>query len=296
LIENYPKDIKTVELAKSVGKETRKDVNRDIYALEKEGKVEKVNISPPTWRAVKEQMPKLIDIKEIDFKERRTSGNKKEKLLKSPVEESAPGNSIDECLNALSQIPNLLLPKRDEIYHENRSYSNPHQLSTDEILAIRYFTYGCGKTEMEKSTYLYFHLNKALQSKDPEQIKVWNPFVKFLESALAKVPDTKQIAYRGIPTKEELPNYTSNRDINWIGFTSMSSKKEKATKFSGNEGIVFEIEMLNGKDISEYSMYPKENEFLLPRNQSFVVKETLKTDDGFKIVKLLQRDTNAHVY
>jgi len=50
ILKNSDKAIPTLELAKRVGFVMKNDVNRDLYALEKEGKIEKETKIPP-WRA-----------------------------------------------------------------------------------------------------------------------------------------------------------------------------------------------------------------------------------------------------
>ena len=73
--------------------------------------------------------------------------------------------------------------------------------------------------------------------------------------------------------------------IHWSGFTSSTTDIKTAKFFAGNSKVIFEIEIKNGKDIQNYSMFKKEKEILLSPNIHFIVKEHRK-ENGYLYVCL----------
>jgi len=70
-------------------------------------------------------------------------------------------------------------------FHQNNS-SNNDKLNGDDIIVL-------GAIQQ-----LHFYLNEALQSNDKKRISAWNDYISFLQSALAKLPDTAIVTYIGV--------------------------------------------------------------------------------------------------
>lgn len=148
--------------------------------------------------------------------------------------------------------------------------SNPFDLSFEEIFAIVTFT-----VENDADS-LYLNLNNYLRTKDRSQLEVWKGYLTYFLQALSKIPDTKMQVYRGIRTGDAAiaetieQNYSAGRNIKWYGFSSTSTDYSVAFNFVREQGYVFEINVLSGKDIRSYSLY-SEGEILLLPNRPMVV-------------------------
>lgn len=88
-------------------------------------------------------------------------------------------------------------------------------------------------------------------------------------SGLRKLPPHNGIVYRGTVSPEIIKKeYYQGREIYWSSFSSTSKDEEVAKRFSGHEGVVFKIKVMNAKDISYFSAFA-EKEVLLPPSISF---------------------------
>ncbi len=81
------------------------------------------------------------------------------------------------------------------------------------------------------------------------------------------------------------------KGLNLAGYTSTTSDKNMAKNFmEGKPGrdVHIEIEAKKGVDLSKYSKYPKEKEFLLDHNSKFKVSEIIKHPNGSHTVRMKQ--------
>merc|ERR1711971_443774 len=106
---------------------------------------------------------------------------------------------------------------------------------------------------------------------------------------------THGIYYRGAMSKSRKhadweKEYADGQNVTWNTFTSTTKTRELAQKFTNfQNGVVFEINVVNGYDISAYSLWRGEQEVLLPPGSRFVVlDEPVKTHAGYLLIRLKQ--------
>jgi len=101
-------------------------------------------------------------------------------------------------------------------------------------------------------------------------VAVWAPYVKVMLSALAKMPQLAPgIYYRGRTDTftSQRKIYTAGREVVWAGFTSVSVSIDQAGYLAGWEnGTVYELSLIDVRDISSVSFYPQEREGILVTN------------------------------
>eukprot|EP00759_Apiculatamorpha_spiralis_P046900 PhF_6_TR42956/c0_g1_i1/m.65345 len=129
----------------------------------------------------------------------------------------------------------------------------------------------------------------ALSEEKEKALNYVRPFVEglqtFLLECLPTVGDLE--TYRGI----DLPVarlYITGQNFVWSAFSSTSRLPRVAMDFAKvtlRQGSFFQLNVSSGRDISMFSMFPKEAEVLLPVNTAFVVgnrlSETLLLQSGF---------------
>jgi len=214
-------------------------------------------------------------------------------ILKMSVILSGPKPVLPllQDLEKLLQLPsmiklNLILEECLEWY-EGWKWDddlNPYGLTQDEALAIVLYTHDLYKNGTKEQNF-YYQLNEMLRRRNNEEMNVWSGYLYFILSALKKFPDVTTTVFRGIPAncKEGIQkNYKQNRPIHWSGFSSATKEEEIAKTFAGPNGILFRIQVFNGKEINQCSFVPNEKEILLSPNMKFKVTNSLHLEvDGF---------------
>jgi len=88
-----------------------------------------------------------------------------------------------------------------------------------------------------------------------------------LMKGLRALPYYWGIVWRGRPHKledEEFKNFAPGSLVQWFAFSSTSKQKEKTLAFMGSGAqTLFKIHCINGRSISNLSLYPIEDEVLL---------------------------------
>ncbi|UJR32402.1 hypothetical protein I4U23_019864 [Adineta vaga] len=157
-------------------------------------------------------------------------------------------------------------------------------LTVDESSSIMLYT-------LEKGQYkpaFYVVLNQTLQEKNREKLRPWFLYLRLVMNALAKLPPTTcRIIYRAI-NRDLMQDYPKDLPVTWWGFTSCTSTLDVLQKFLGDNGsgTIFNIEFDSGKDISQHSYFPDENEILLYPARQFTVISSLKTGKQNRTIHL----------
>jgi hypothetical protein len=116
-------------------------------------------------------------------------------------------------------------------------------------------------------------------------------YTYYIHSALRKLPNYKGVVYRGNRTvgivKKE---YYAGCIIFWSGFTSTTVDINVAQTFAGQDGVVFRINVSNGKVIAALSVLGGEKEVLLLPNAGLVVSKEMHTElaDGKQYLDLVE--------
>jgi hypothetical protein len=143
---------------------------------------------------------------------------------------------------------------------------------------------------------IYFALNNALRSRkvDPGPYRRWRGFLFFLMRAIDRLPAFSGTVFRGgnkgVDQTTVRQQYQPGRVIQWAAFSSTSRSLEAVRPFvKKDEGVIFKIKVVSGRDIGAYSYFPKESEVLLSPNTQFTVtSEVYKDNEGFTCVDLAE--------
>jgi len=151
-------------------------------------------------------------------------------------------------------------------------YPSEHGLSCDESAAVYLYT-----MEADANS-LYRVLNKTLRDEDRSKVKPWFAYLKLFDEAVSKLPTAKQCLWRGVPGNIS-KDYTKNEMQIWWNITSCSSSVDIVKSFLDPKkaSTLIMIEAIKAKDLSGYTMYPSEKEFILIMGTKLRVK-----DQGFK--------------
>jgi len=140
------------------------------------------------------------------------------------------------------------------------------------------------------------------------QLNNWIPFIYFLICGLNKLENTNTTVYRALdkPLSQLSKQYQLGKSICWVSFTSTSLDKTIMNSFiskNKKEGTFLQINVIEGKDISEFSLFPNEKELLLLPNSQFVVDEVISSQmkkmmslpDSIDWIILSQKLTPIHL-
>ena len=176
--------------------------------------------------------------------------------------------------------------------------------SPDEALAIVAYTFDLRPGFMsddetgEGCDNFYYQLNIILRKRStmaPHTMVLLRPYMYYMSTGLKRLPkQSGVIGYRGIPSacvdlvREK---YESGTVVHWSDFTSVFKSLGVARQFAGPEGVIFRVQIHDGRCVKDFSFLPNEDEILLSPNSKFVVTASLVADPdgmGFLFVDLTQ--------
>jgi len=191
--------------------------------------------------------------------------------------------SLEKALQPVeSQIEEL--PYFIKLAKKHCNFPNKHGLSKDQSAAIYIYT-----MEWSGDT-LYRVLNRALRLENRSALKIWFPYLKLFDTALDLLPTVKEVVWRGVPL-DIGKNYTKNQIFTWWPVSSCSSSVDVIEEFLNDQtsSTLFLIEAINGKQVSGYTEFEKEDEIILKIGTEFRVKANpLKRSDGSHTVHLVE--------
>ncbi|CAF1638317.1 unnamed protein product [Adineta ricciae] len=166
-------------------------------------------------------------------------------------------------------------------------FEDDHHLTADEAASILLYT-----LEWEpRHKSFYAILNTTLQAANRQLLKPWFLFLRLIITSLAKLPSesVNLVVYRGV--KLDLSaQYSTSTIVTWWGFSSCTKSVNVLSneEFLGQTGTrtLFNIECHSAKSIKKYSLFPEEEEVLLPPARQFQVIGCLNSGHGLHIVQL----------
>ena len=190
--------------------------------------------------------------------------------------EDSPVLTLEESVKKLiSLVPRVM----DYVTTAKKKFNQHSSLLTrDESAAIYLYTIS--------GTSFFESLNKALRTEDRNTLKPWFPFLKLFITALEKLPSVRATVWRGINFDDTLTFVDDEIHI-WWSFNSCSEDVSAVKSFLGDSGTLFAIEVIDGKNIAEFSAMPDEKEVVLMPGTRIKRKcESLSIDDRFFILHL----------
>lgn len=147
--------------------------------------------------------------------------------------------------------------------------------------------------DREKS--VYYILNKALRAKVRANVKPWRDYIWLLLNALKLLPAASSVmVFRGMKVGAETlgDDYANDEEFVWSGFSSTATTVDVMQTFMGTEGprTLFTLELTEsvGRDLRDFSLFPSENEILLPPNMQFEVVSRFDAGNGLTMVQCKQ--------
>jgi hypothetical protein len=166
-------------------------------------------------------------------------------------------SALHHLLSDISQLDKYI-----EYAKKNCNRSSTYGLTHDESAAIYLYTI---EWDGGNSQSLYFMFNNALRSGNRSEKKRWSPYLKLLVTALMKFPSIEISVWRNL--KEDVSkNYPKDKRFTWPNVTSCSRNVNEVIQCFWNlngQNTLFNISVINGKDISAYSQYAREQEVVL---------------------------------
>jgi len=185
--------------------------------------------------------------------------------------------SVQELVPLVPHVMNYVITA-------NKKFNRHSSLLTrDESVAIYVYTI--------PDISFFRSLNEALRNEDRNALKPWFSFLKLFITALEKLPSVKTTVWRGINFDDTLTFVDDEIHI-WWSFNSCSVDVSVVKPFLGDCGTLFAIEVINGKNIAEFSAIPDEQEVvLMPGTRIKRKNEPLSIDDRIFILHLEEIDS-----
>ncbi|CAD8211322.1 unnamed protein product [Paramecium octaurelia] len=110
------------------------------------------------------------------------------------------------------------------------------------------------------SNRLYKQLNEDLMN---NSYRKWIKYLKCLFDGLKSSEYYGGKGFRGIKNYQNIQHYEIKKIVQWRNIQAISLRQEVAMNFSNSQGMIFEIEILSSKIISQVSEYPTEQEVIM---------------------------------
>jgi hypothetical protein len=176
-----------------------------------------------------------------------------EKANHSPIfgYEDSPMLTLEE---AVEKIIPLVSHVMDYVATAKKKYNRHSDLLTrDESAAIYLYS---------MSTPFFSCLNETLRAENRHALKPWFAFLKLFITALEKLPSTKNIVWRGV--SGDVGSIFADNNVHiWWSVNSCSLDPSIIQSYLDDNGTLFAIHTIHGKDISAFSAISDEREVLL---------------------------------
>jgi hypothetical protein len=229
------------------------------------------------WSDNQEQAHRICDVSE----------EHKKKMLPIQGYAEMPLVTLEKAVEPLV----LVVPQVKQMVWTVKSNckSPSDNLSSDESASIMLYTMGWPPP----NDSFYIILNKTLCNEDRSLLKPWFLYLKLIITALSKIPSEQCRLNRGVK-KDISADYPRGKTFVWWGFSSCTSSIHVLENelFLGKTGMrtLFQIDCHSGKDISQHSMYKKEDEILLLPARQFKVVSCLNAGNGLNIIQIKEID------
>ena len=167
-------------------------------------------------------------------------------------------------------------------------------LSADECTAIVLYT----MEEIPREDSLYYAMNAALRAKHRGEVRPWRDYIWLLLHALKKLPPvSKSVVFRGCRQSPADLNLelTDGFDFTWSSFSSTATTQGVMETFVGTSGsrtlLTLELTEPIARSVTDFSLFPSENEVLLPPNVCFETVSHFDAGHGLIMLQCRQSET-----
>lgn len=157
--------------------------------------------------------------------------------------------------------------------HSKRVLKKFPSMRPDYVIAIILYT----MEDIPRENSLYFAMNAVLRAQNRALVRPWRDFIWLLLHALRELPACEvAVVMRGcamIPSALGVDEEGS--EFVWSAFSSTATKINVMESFLGSSGpcTMFQLTLTEpiARDIQAFSLFPQENEAILPPNVKFEV-------------------------
>jgi hypothetical protein len=205
------------------------------------------------------------------------------------------GNAIRAACPQIDTIVSDCVSKMQELKWVS---GLPAKLPEDAVVALAAYSHDHGAG---REGNVYFELNNALRKRGKDDrdamMAGWGIFMHYIMGAMAKLPQFQGVCYRGYPEKAlAIAQYKPGRPVQWGAFSSTSTDFNATKSFTNQaSGVIFKIQVTDGRDINAYSFFPAENEILLSPSHRFTVSSEPYKRDGFIVIDMVQNGGNTFI-
>ncbi|CAF4108906.1 unnamed protein product, partial [Adineta steineri] len=173
---------------------------------------------------------------------------------RSPIDgyEDSPLLTLEEAVEKLISLDPRI--KDYVITAKNKCNQHSGLLTWDESAAI--YLYSMPLPDF------YSSLNNTLRAKNRDALKPWFSYLKLFMTALKKLPSTQERVWRAV-CGDVSSVFVKNKIEIWWSINSTSMDLKIIEPFLGENGTLFAIEGIHGKDISQFSANLHEKEIIL---------------------------------
>ncbi len=167
-----------------------------------------------------------------------------------------------------------------------------HRLTEMEAQIVCVYTSDARQHGGLREQSIFCNYNAATRSGSAQDIELWSEFSFVFCSALEKLPSLQLTVFRGLdlPLTQLSHQYTANGTV-WMP-SVVSTTTDKAgtllqfgTGASGRPGTLLQINAVDAKNISNFSMFKTENEYIIPPNSCHIVKVALSSDQVTRLLR-----------
>ncbi len=159
-----------------------------------------------------------------------------------------------------------------------------HRLTEMEAETVSLYTTDARDHGGLREHSIFFVYNTATRSGNPRDVELWSLFSFLFCSALEKLPSVACTVFRGldVPLTQLSHQYSSNGTVWFPSVTSTTTDKagtllQFGTGASGRPGTLLQINAVDAKDVSEFSKFKAENEYIIPPNSCHKVQVALSS-------------------
>jgi hypothetical protein len=159
-----------------------------------------------------------------------------------------------------------------------------HLLTEMEAQAVSVYTTDARDHGGSREQSIFYLYNAAIRSAAAQDVELWSAFSFLFCNALQKLPSVVRTLFRGldVPVTQLSHQYVAGSNIWLTSITSTTTDKAKTllqfgTGASGRPGTLLQINAVDAKDISDFSKYKAENEYVIPPNSCHRVQVAISS-------------------
>ncbi len=201
-------------------------------------------------------------------------------LIAMQAEEGQPNAHLARMLQAMVAEAAQIIsgsPKVQQLMQQ-------HLLTEMEAQAVSVYTTDARDHGGSREQSIFYLYNAAIRSAVAHDIELWSTFSFLFCNALQKLPSAIRTVFRGldVPMTQLSHQYVAGGNVWLTSITSTTTDKAKTllqfgTGASGRPGTLLQINAVDAKDISDFSKFKAENEYVVPPNSCYTVRVALSS-------------------